>query len=271
MTKPLSGCGIGLRSEFIDQLLTHPKKPSWLEVTPENWIATPPTLKKTFESIARDFPLAAHGLSLSIGSNTPIDYAHLDTIKTFLDRYEIDVYSEHLSYCSLDHQQLYELLPLPMTEAMVSYLSDRIHAVQDFLKRPLILENPSYYHPPYAEMKESDFISEVITRSGCKLLLDLNNVYVNAHNFKFNPKAFIDALPLKSIAYMHIAGHLEYRQDLFIDTHGEAIKQEVFELFTYVRTKGVHAPILLERDTQIPPYDLLLEEYWHLEEIDRGF
>jgi len=260
-------CGLGLRSEFIHEVYKNDFKPSWFEVTPENWMHINIKHRKTFERIVSDFEIVAHGVSLSIGSNTPLDKKFLQKLKTFLDDYEIEHYSEHLSFCSLDNKQLYELLPLPMTQNMVNYISERVDEVQNFLGRSIALENASYYYVPYAEMDESDFINEVIQKSGAKLLLDVNNVFVNSHNHGFDPKAFLDKIEYENIAYMHIAGHLEVSEELFIDTHGEDIKDEVWDLLSYVKEAGVDKPILLERDNDVPSYEKMLKEYKYMQKI----
>lgn len=269
MTKEQSvySCGLGLRSEFLHEVYANDFKPSWFEITPENWMYMHAKHRKNFERVVSDFEIVAHGLSLSIGSNTPLNKKFLRNLKTFLDNYEIEYYSEHLSFSSLDNKQMYELLPLPMTEKMVSYLVDRVDEVQNILGRSLALENASYYYVPYAEMQESDFINEVMKRSGAKLLLDVNNVFVNAHNHKFNPKEFLDRIDYENIAYMHIAGHREINENLFIDTHGENVKDEVWDLLSYVKEAGVMQPVLLERDNDVPDYASMLKEYKYMQKI----
>ena len=267
MTKtPPYYCGIGLRSEFIHDIDQHSLKPSWFEITPENWIHMNVKDRRVFERIVADYEIVAHGLSLSIGSNTPLDKSYLKQLKTFLDDYKIEHYSEHLSFCSLDNKQLYELLPLPMTLKMVAYIAERVDEVQNYLGRSIALENASYYYVPYTEMQESDFINEVLHKSGAKLLLDINNVYVNAHNHKFDAKDFLDAINYEKIAYMHVAGHLQDK-DVYIDTHGEKVIDEVWSLVKYVKDQGVSKPLLLERDNDIPDYEEILQEYAYMQKI----
>lgn len=260
-------CGLGLRNEFIHEVEQVDFKPSWFEVVPENWIDINVKNRAVFERIVQEFEIVAHGISLSIGSNTPLDKNFLKKLKTFLDDYEIEFYSEHLSFCSLENKQLYELLPLPMTMNMVEYICERVDEVQNFLGRSIALENASYYYTPYSEMDESDFINEVISKSGCKLLLDVNNVYVNSHNHKFNPKKFLDKIDYSKIAYMHIAGHTHIDENLIIDTHGEDVVDEVWDLLKYVKDGGVKKPILLERDSDVPSYDAILKEYKYMQKI----
>jgi len=265
--KSIKGCGLGLRSSFLNDIYRYDHKPSWFEIVPENWMQMRPAVRKAFEKIVSDFPLVCHGLSLSIGANTPLDTTFLKELKIFLDRYDIQTYSEHLSFCSIDNKQLYELLPLPMTENMVRHVSDRVAKVQDILKRELILENASYYYVPYQEMEEADFINAILKKSGAKLLLDVNNVFVNAFNHRFDPRRFIMALDTEKVAYMHIAGHLEYEKDLYIDTHGEDVKKGVWDLLEWTLASGVNAPLLLERDNNIPPYEKLMKEFAKMEAI----
>ena len=260
-------CGLGLRTEFLHEIYATELKPSWFEITPENWMHMNIKHRKTFERLVSDFEIVAHGLSLSIGSNTPLDTNFLKNLKTFLDDYEIEYYSEHLSFCSLDNKQMYELLPLPMSEKMVTYLCERVDAVQNILGRSIALENASYYYVPYAEMEETEFINEVIERSGAKLLLDVNNVFVNSHNHKFDPKEFLNKINYDNIAYMHIAGHMEVSDELFVDTHGEDVKDEVWDLLEYVKNAGVTKPLLLERDNDVPNYEKMMHEYKHMQKI----
>ncbi len=261
------GCGLGLRREFLEDFISLKKKPDWIEITPENWIFTPHRYRESFEQIMGSLPVVAHGVSLSIGSPEPIDKSFLKEIKAFLDRYKIEHYSEHLSFSSLGGVQTYELLPLPMTRSMVMHIGDKIKRVQDFLQRPLILENASYYLAPYNEMHEVDFINEIVQYADTKLLLDVNNVYVNGTNHGFDPDDYIRQIPPSRVAYMHIAGHLEYPDEvLLLDTHGEAICKKVWKLLD--RTlKKINVPVMIERDNNIPPLKELMQEYKKLSKI----
>merc|ERR1711916_310312 len=174
MTK-LKGCGLGLRREFIQEVIPSDFKPDFWEVTPENWIHMPYHHKEAFDEIVLNNKTVAHGLSLSIGGDKRPSKKFLKTIKTFLDKYNIDDYSEHISFSSLMGKQTYELLPLPLTKKMINLLSDRVKYVEDFLGRSLILENATYYYVPDAKMSEVEFINELVHRSGVRLLLDVNN------------------------------------------------------------------------------------------------
>lgn len=265
--KTIKGCGLGLRREFLEDFTALKKKPDWIEITPENWIFTPHRYRENFEQIMGTLPVVAHGVSLSIGSPEAVDKSFLADIKTFLDRYSIEHYSEHLSFSTLGGIQTYELLPLPMTRAMVIHIGDKIKQVQDFLQRPLILENASYYLAPYSEMREIDFINEIVEYANTSLLLDVNNVFVNATNHGFDADKYIEQIPPSRVAYMHIAGHLEYPDEaLLLDTHGEAITKKVWKLLD--RTlKKIDAPVMIERDNNIPPLKELMGEYIKLSKI----
>lgn len=266
----VNGCGIGLRSEHILDLIPSGFSPDWLEITPENWIHLPYHYKEAFEEVVSKFPIMTHGLSLSIGSPEALDMGFLKELKTFLDRYKIEHYSEHLSFSSFEGGQTYELLPLPLTRQMIEHVSDRVKRVEDFLGRSLILENATYYTVPYAEMEELDFMNEVMHKSGAKMLLDVNNIFVNARNHNFDAKAYIKGLSHDKVAYMHVAGHTYYEEDdIIIDTHGADVCNSVWELLDF--TLGyVDAPVMIERDNDIPSLDEIRNEYKVLEKIVRS-
>lgn len=263
----LKGCGLGLRSEFLLDLDDNSFRPDWWEVTPENWMHMPKVFKKAFEETVFSKPTVAHRLSLSIGSADKLNKKFVKQIKEFLDRYNIEFYSEHLSFSSLDGNQTYELLPLPMTKNMINIIADRVKEVEDIIQRNLILENATYYLVPYEEMREVDFINEVMEKSGAKLLLDVNNVFVNASNHGFKSRRFIDEINKDKIAYMHMVGH--YYDEEFamkIDSHGMDIDSGTWKLLEYT-LKKCNAPVMIERDNNIPPLDTLINEYKQLEQI----
>ncbi|KIM12802.1 MAG: hypothetical protein KU37_02750 [Sulfuricurvum sp. PC08-66] len=268
--KGIQGCGLGLRREFLFDALASQNSPAWWEITPENWMHMPYAYREAFETIASTKPLVAHGLSLSIGSPDPLDITYLLNLKAFLDRYGITHYSEHLSFSSLHGRQTYELLPLPMTLSMATHVANKLKKVQDFLGRAVILENATYYHVPYSEMREIDFLLTVLERSGAKMLLDINNVYVNATNHHFDAKRFIDAIDSHHVAYMHVAGHTLYEEEnLIIDTHGESIIDDVWALVAHT-CKRIDAPIMIERDNDVPSWEEMKEEFTTLHTIVKG-
>jgi uncharacterized protein (UPF0276 family) len=172
----------------------------------------------------------------------------------------VDVYSEHLSYTKSGNAHLYDLLPIPFREDSIRHIVDRIKRVQDFLGMPIALENVSYYSPVAAEMSESEFVSRIVTESGCNMLLDVNNVYVNAFNHKYDAREFLNSMPLDKVVYIHMAGHLQVEPDLIIDTHGEDIIDPVYDLFDYTTRMIQAVPVLLERDYNFENLPKLQEE-----------
>ena len=257
----LNGRGLGLRQEFLDALLEYQSPPvDFLEVAPENWVRAGGKRQHLFNQYAERYPITLHGLSLSIGGNDPINIAFVKEVKAFMKRYGIDIYSEHLSYCSDTKGYLYDLLPLPFTEEAIQHVTSRVKQVQDILEQEIILENVSYYAAPNQQIAEIDFLNAVIAESGCKLLFDVNNVYVNSINHGYDAKSFIDQIPAGKISYIHIAGHLQESKDLIIDTHGDAVVPNVWELLEYTYQKYGNISTLLERDFNIPPLQDLLEE-----------
>ena len=261
--------GLGYRKDFADEFCeSQILQPDFIEVAPENWIEVGGYWKKQFMQALEKAPLYTHGLSLSIGSPDPVDFDFLAKIKQFLSDTEAKIYSEHLSFSKCDNAHVYDLLPIPFTKDAVNHISEKVDQVQNFLGRKLALEIVSYYTPVAAEMSEIDFVKDIIKTSGCDLLLDINNIYVNAFNHGYNTKEFIDQLPLDKVVYMHMAGHTQVSDDLIIDTHGEDIIDPVFELYDYAMRKlQKPIPTLLERDFNIPELPKLQEELNQLRTI----
>lgn len=245
--------GLGYRRDFADEFLTRENiQPDFIELAPENWMEIGGYWKKQFDKVAEQYPIFSHGLSLSIGSPDPLDMDFLKKVKAFLDYYDVKIYSEHLSFSKCDNAHLYDLLPVPFRHDAVKHISERVKQVQDFLERELVLEIVSYYTPLAAEMDELTFINSIVQDSGCGLLLDVNNVYVNAFNHKYDAKQFISGLALDKVKYIHMAGHKKVSPDLIIDTHGEPIIDPVYDLFEFAMSKVESVPVLLERDYNIP-------------------
>ncbi len=257
---PVQGAGLGLKRALMGPLAEFsPEQVSFLEVAPENWIGIGGKYGKELRKFTEQYPFVTHGLSLSIGGPTPLDENFVREVRNFMDIHQIKCYSEHLSYCS-DDGHLYDLMPIPFTEEAIKHVVGRIKQVQDIIGRRMAIENVSYYAAPGKEMEEIDFINAVIKEADCDLLLDVNNIYVNSINHKYDPVAYLKALPGERIAYMHIAGHYEEAEDLLVDTHGAPIIGNVWDLLDVAyETFGV-APTLLERDFNIPPLPELLGE-----------
>ncbi|RZF53025.1 DUF692 domain-containing protein [Acinetobacter halotolerans] len=255
----ITSVGLGLRRDFIEAFLSAAHYPDFIEVAPENWMSFGGRHAKLLAQCVEKSPLICHGLSLSIGGPHPLNIDFIHQIKKFLDSYQVEIYSEHLSYTN-DGGYLYDLLPIPMTEAAVKYVVERISQVQDILGRRLVLENVSTYLMPNAEMSEADFVREVITQADCELLLDVNNVYVNSINHQADAYAFIEAMPKQRIRYLHIAGHEQVSTDLLIDTHGAEVCDPVWALLEYTYQLCGVKPTLLERDFNIPTWQQLQNE-----------
>ena len=258
--KHLSGVGLGLRREMLNELLPDiPTSVDFWEVAPENWIPLGGKYQKNLNQFTSTCNFVCHGLSLSIGSPEPLDVTFVKNVKTFLDRQQILYYSEHLSYCS-GQGQMYDLMPIPFTEEAVKHVVERVKQVQDIIERPLLLENVSYYAAPGQQMTEQEFTLSVLNESGCLMLLDVNNIYVNAINHGYDAEAFLAAMPTGKIVYGHIAGHYDEADDLKIDTHGADVIEPVWQLLK--KAYEIHGvfPTLLERDFNIPAISELLLE-----------
>jgi len=264
---PRASAGLGLRRPLLDQLIEAPAGAfDFLECAPDNWIGVGGPLADKLHALSTRHPLSCHGLSLSLGGPDPLDMAFLRQTRDFIDRHHVALYSEHLSYCSAGGQ-LYDLLPIPFTDEAVHHVAARIRRVQDVLARRIAIENVSYYAAPYQALTEIDFIDAVLREADCDLLLDVNNVCVNAINHGYDPRAFIAAMPTERIASLHVAGHYDEADDLKIDTHGAAVKDEVWDLLAFAyATHGVR-PTLLERDFNFPPLPVLLAEVHRIRDL----
>ncbi|MEO1889079.1 MAG: DUF692 domain-containing protein [Cycloclasticus sp.] len=259
-TFPVSGAGLGLRRAFTGPLSEQPpSNVDFYEIVPENWIRIGGAFGKQLRALTEQFPFVSHGLSLSLGSPDPLDVEFVRDIRDFLKLHQVKIYTEHLTYCS-DGGHMYDLMPIPFTEEAVDYVANRIIQVQDILGEQIAIENASYYAAPGKEMEEIDFINAVIKKADCKLLIDINNIYVNSVNHKYSAEAFLKALPGDRISYAHIAGHYNESEDIIIDSHGTTVIDPVWKLLdTAYQEFGVF-PTLLERDLNIPPLADLLEE-----------
>ncbi len=261
--------GIGYRKDFGSAFLNSEEvHPAFVEIAPENWIDVGGYWKRQLQKVAERYPIYSHGLSLSVGSPDPIDRGFLKQVKAFLEEWNVQIYSEHLSYSKCDNAHLYDLLPIPFREDAVKHVSERIREVQDFLGRKLVIEIVSYYTPVAAEMTEVEFINAILQEADCELLFDINNIYVNGFNHGYDPKAFIDQLDTSRVRYIHMAGHEKVSDDLIIDTHGQPIIDPVYDLFEHaIKKLNGPVPVLLERDFNIPEMKELQYEMDRLEAI----
>lgn len=257
--------GLGLRRALLGPLRNAAAGDfDFLECAPENWIGVGGKLGEALEELSARHALTCHGLSLSLGGFAPLDETFLARVRRFLDRHHVALYSEHLSYCS-DDGQLYDLLPLPFTEEAVHHVAARIRQTQDIVGRRIAVENVSYYATMPVDrdqhaLDEAGFINAVLDEADCDLLLDVNNVYVNAINHRYDPREFLAAMPAHRIASVHVAGHYDEADDLKVDTHGAPVKDAVWSLLGDAYRRFGARPTLLERDFNLPPYAELVGE-----------
>ncbi|MBF0804995.1 DUF692 domain-containing protein [Neisseria sp. WF04] len=255
----LRGAGLGYKRSMAADFLRLDRQSSpirFIEIAPENWLRMGGAARRQFDEVAERFPIACHGLSLSLGGQDPLQIDFLKQIKAFLRQYRIGFFSEHLSYCS-HHGHIYDLLPLPFTWESVRHTAARIRMVQDLLEMRIAVENTSYYaHNPIAEMDEAEFLNAVVQEADCDIHLDINNIYVNAVNHGIvAPTDYINRTDLARVSYIHMAGHDEETAELLIDTHGQAVCDDVWDLFAYTcRSLPQNVPTLLERDSNLPPF-----------------
>ncbi len=263
---PERAAGLGLRRPLLPAMRAAAVGDfDFLEVAPENWIGVGGALGDGFADLAARYPVVCHGLSLSVGGPAPLDETFLVKVRRFMETHRCPLYSEHLSACGDSRGQLYDLLPLPFSDESVRHAAARIRRVQDLLGQKIAIENISYYaslplsgaQPP---MREIDFINAVLAEADCLLLLDVNNVIVNATNHRYDASEFLAALPGERIAYLHVAGHYDEAEDLKIDTHGAAVNAQVWGLLEEAYRRFGPRPTLLERDFNLPPFEDLLDE-----------
>ena len=293
----LQGAGLGYRRDLADDFLNLSSNNAiqFMEVAPENWVKMGGAARYKFNQAAERYPLAVHGLSLSLGGQAPLDRELLKNTKALMTQYNSTFFSEHLSYCECEGH-LYDLLPMPFTEEAVKHVAQRIRYVQDFLGLQISLENTSYYlHSPTSTMNEVEFLNAIAQEADCGIHLDVNNIYVNGVNHGLlDPYIFLDQVDVKRVNYIHIAGHDEehsaaqvvedlegesfnkikgaYRHlpELLIDTHGEAVKGTVWDLLEYAYQRlPVIPPTLLERDFNFPPFAELYAEVEHIAQLQQ--
>ena len=264
---PVSGAGLGFRRPLADQLKeVQPGEIDFMEIAPENWIHVGGALGKKLRWFTERYPFLIHGLSLSIGSPSPLNEQLVRDIKKFMAAHKIRMYSEHLSSCG-DDGQLYDLMPIPFTEDAVSYVAARVRRVQDILEQRIALENVSYYTPTDTTLSESEFTLAVLEEADCDLMLDINNIVVNSINHGYDAHEFMLAMPADRIRYFHLAGHYVEAEDLRIDTHGSAVDEQAWQLLADAYAHFGAVPTLLERDFNFPPIDELLREVGHIREL----
>ncbi len=257
--KPL-GAGIGLRREFYEELPRTERALDWVEIIPENFLSLGGRSQRALEASAERWTVLSHGVGLNIGGPDPLDEDYVTRLAALARRLESPFFSDHLCYSRVGGVYLHDLLPLPFSEEAVEYVVPRVREVMARVERPFLLENPSYYaRMPGGTLAEADFLRHVAEQADCGLLLDVNNIYVNAQNHGYDPQAFVDALPLERVVQIHLAGH-DRRPDVIIDTHGAQVCDEVWALYRYTLERTGPVSTLIEWDQDIPSMDAVLDE-----------
>lgn len=256
--------GVGLKPAHITDLRANPGPVSWVEVHAENVMQAGGPRRHALEAVRRDHPMSVHGVGLSLGGAEGLDRSHLARLRRVVDRYQPALVSEHLAWCGTRGAYLNDLLPLPYTDAALDLVSRHVDQTQEALGRPILVENPSRYLTFIeADYDEPAFLSALVGRTGCGLLLDVNNIVVSAHNLSFDPLAYLDALPLAAVGEIHVAGHTVRMVDggeIRIDDHGSPAPDEVLALYAETLRRAGPRPTLLERDTNVPPWAELVAE-----------
>ncbi|HKN08638.1 MAG TPA: DUF692 domain-containing protein [Pseudomonadota bacterium] len=252
--------GIGLRTPHIAQVRRDRPPIGWLEVHSENYFVDGGPALAALDAVRADYPLSLHGVGMSLGSAEALDTGHLRRLKRLVERIEPAAVSEHLCWGRVDGRHLNDLLPLPFSDEALAVCCDRVDAVQRALRRPLLVENVSAYLRFGGDtMTEWDFVAAVVRRTGCKLLFDVNNVYVNAVNHGFDPLLFVDAIPGDAVAEIHLAG-FDASGRCLIDNHGARVAPPVWALYRATVERFGPKPTLLEWDTNLPALEVLLDE-----------
>ncbi len=273
--RPLRGAGLGFRRELLAALDTADLSGiQFFEVAPENWIQLGGRFARDLRRYTERYPFVCHGLSLSLGSTDPLDRNLLAHIRQFMSDHQIPLYTEHLSWCSYDGH-LYDLLPLPFNRDTARWIAGRVRQVQDFLGQRIGIENSSYYLlPEGSDMSEVDFINEVVRESDCLLHLDVNNLYVNSRNMSYDAEAFLAALPLERVCYLHVAGHYVDTDGWITDTHGAAVIDPVWSLlentYRHLPQSADQVPTCLERDFNFPAFREIQGELSRIRSLQSG-
>jgi len=253
--------GLGLKAQHYHEIQTTRPAVGWFEVHPENYMGEGGPPHRHLAAIRRDYPLSLHGVGLSIGGDGPLDDAHLGRLQALVERYEPGLVSEHLAWSTHEGVFFNDLLPLPYTAATLARVAAHIDHVQDVLGRRILLENPSSYLAFAAStMSETAFLAELVRRTGCGLLLDVNNVFVSAANLGFGPEDYIADFPLHAVREIHLGGHGREVDGLLIDAHDRAVADPVWALFRHVLDLVGPLPSLVEWDNDVPEWPVLFAE-----------
>jgi len=261
MTQSLTA-GVSLKPQHYAQALACRAEGLWFEAHPENYMAAGGPRLAWLDAIAADKPISLHGVGLSLAADEPPDDAHLAALKRLVDRYQPALVSEHLAWSMRRGVYAPDLLPFPRTWAALARIVENVDRMQEALGRRVLIENPSLYLPLRGhDLGEAEFLADLVRRSGCGLLVDVNNAYVSGHNLGYSAEGYIDALPSDAIGEIHLAGHAPDAQaNLLIDTHGAPVAEPVWTLYARLIARIGPRPTLIERDDDIPAFDTLMAE-----------
>lgn len=264
---PFLGFGLGLRPDYYEEILTQKPDLDWFEILTENYLVPGGKPLYYLDQIRTHYPIVMHGVSLSLGSSDPLDRDYLQQLKNLASRVEPVWISDHLCWTGVNGVNAHDLLPIPYTRQAVNHIVSRIHQVQEFLGRPILIENvSSYLAYKQSEMTEWEFILEIVNKADCYILLDVNNVYVSSINHQFDPLDYIFAMPAERVAQIHLAGHSNHGHYI-IDTHDAPVIQPVWDLYGATIKRLGAVSTMIERDDNMPPLVDLLAEIKHAREI----
>ncbi|MCK5724044.1 MAG: DUF692 domain-containing protein [Gammaproteobacteria bacterium] len=269
--RPYLGYGLGLRKEHYETVLTERPKVDWFEIVSENYMVDGGKPLDYLTRIREHYPMVMHGVSMSIGSTEPLNFDYLKQLKELIKRVEPEWISDHLCWTGVNGLNLHDLMPLPYTEEAIQHVAERVSQVQDYLGQQILLENVSSY-VSYTDsiMSEWEFFREVTERADCKILLDINNIYVSAYNHNFDPFTYLTAMPSERVYQFHLAGHT-HENNLIIDTHDHPIADPVFDLYAAAVEHFGRVSTMIERDDNIPPLQELLDELEHVKNIAENY
>lgn len=258
--RPFLGYGLGLRKEHYEAVLNDRPAVDWFEIISENYMVDGGKPLHYLDRIREHYPMVMHGVSLSIGSTEALDLDYLDRLKTLIARVEPAWFSDHLCWTGVQGVNLHDLMPLPYTEEAIAHVVERVRRVQDHIGKPMLLENvSSYVSYNDSQLSEWEFLREVAERADCLILLDINNIYVSAYNHNFDAYEYLNAMPAERVCQFHLAGHTQ-EDDLIIDTHDHPIADPVFALYAAAVRRFGRVSTMIERDDNIPPLPVLLDE-----------
>lgn len=267
---PNLGYGIGLRTTHYSYILETKPKIDWFEIISENFIYSKGKPIQVLEEISQHYPIIMHGVSLSIASSDPINFKYLTLLKNLADKLDVKWFSDHLCWTGFQKHNAHDLLPFPLNEESLKHVIKRIKIIMDFMERKLILENVSSYAEfNSSDLSEWDFLTSMANESDCGLLLDVNNVYVNAYNHGFDPKEFISNIPHERVTQFHLAGHTNKGTHL-LDTHNDFVIDEVWDLYKYAISFTGPRATLLEWDDDIPEFEIVHNEALKARKIVEG-